>query len=111
MAHPSKVKGDKAELEAARILADHTGWPVRRKLGAGRQDDAGDLDGVPETCVQVKSYRDVTRAVRECLDELPAQQRNAGATFGMGMIRRRGGWAVVMTIEQAATLLREATRP
>src|SRR5690606_27626946 len=62
MANPQKNKGDKAELEAARLLADLTGWPVRRKLGAGRADDTGDLDNVPDTTVQVKDYTDVLRA-------------------------------------------------
>lgn len=110
MPHPAKRRGDKAELDAARLLAELTGWKVRRKLGAGRADDTGDLEGLPETVCQVKSYKDQTRAIRETLDELPAQQRNAGATFAMGMIRRPGGrWAVVMTPEQAMTLLREAT--
>jgi hypothetical protein len=112
MANAAKRKGDAAELEAARLLAELTGWPVRRKLGAGRADDCGDLDGVPQTCVQVKSYADVQRAVRETLDELPAQQANAQATFAAGLIRRRGGnWFAVLTLEQLATLLREATGP
>ena len=43
-----KNKGDAAEREAAKLLAEATGLPVRRKLGAGRQDDVGDLDGVPK---------------------------------------------------------------
>jgi len=108
--HPAKRKGDAAELEAARLLAEHTGWPVRRKLGAGRLDDCGDLDGIPQCCVQVKAYRDITRAVREVLDELPTQQTNAGTTFGFGMVRRPGGrWFAVLTLEQVCCLLREAT--
>src|SRR5512139_4136879 len=112
MTSPSKRKGDKYELEAARQLADLTGWPVRRKLGAGRSDDTGDLDGVPQCCVQVKAYRDITRAIRECLDELPQQQANAGTPFGFGYIRRPGGrWFAVLTDEQIAALLREATTP
>jgi hypothetical protein len=112
MTNSSKSKGDRSELEAARLLAELTGWPVRRKLGAGRLDDTGDLDGVPETTIQVKAYRDIQRAIRECLAELPAQQANAGTTFAMGMIRRPGGrWLVAMTPEQAMTLLREATGP
>jgi hypothetical protein len=108
--HPAKRKGDTAEREAAVLLTQETGWFVRRKLGAGRADDCGDLDGIPETCVQVKSYRDVTRAIREVLDELPQQQTNDGATFAFGMVRRPGGkWFAVLTIEQICTLLREAT--
>jgi hypothetical protein len=110
--NPSKAKGDKAELEACRILADLTGFPARRKLGAGRADDTGDIDGIPDVCGQVKSYRDVMRAVRECLAELPQQQANAGATFAFGAIRRPGGrWFAVMDLEQLATWMREAITP
>ena len=112
MSNPSKNKGDRAELEAARLLADLTGWPVRRKLGAGRADDTGDLDGIPDCTVQVKAYRDITRALRETLAELPVQQANAGTTFAFGMIRLPGGrYAVVLTPEQIATYHREATAP
>jgi hypothetical protein len=112
MAHPSKTKGDRAELEAARLLADLTGWPVRRKLGAGRADDTGDLDGLPDCTVQVKSCKDITRAIREALNETPTQQANAGTTFGAALIRRPGGhYFAALTLQQLATLLREATRP
>lgn len=112
MANSAKRKGDNAELEAARRLAELTGFPVRRKLGAGRTDDTGDLDGIPDTCIQVKAYKDIQRAIRDCLDELPTQQTNAATTFAFGMIRRPGGrWFAVLTDEQIATLLREATTP
>lgn len=111
MTNSAKRKGDKAELEAAGLLSILTGWPVRRKLGAGRADDTGDLHGLPDCVVQVKHFKDVTRAVREALDSCPGQQANAGTTFGMSMIRRPGGrWFVAMSPEQAMTLLREATK-
>jgi hypothetical protein len=111
VANPSKRKGDWSELEIAKILAALTGWPVRRKLGAGRMDDTGDLDGIPDTVAQVKNRpADVLRAVRETLDELPTQQANAGATFGVGFIRRPGGrWFAIQTLEQWATYARETT--
>lgn len=113
MTHPSKRKGDKYELEAAALLAELTGWPVRRKLGAGRADDTGDLDGVPETTVQVKGYpSDLLRSIRETLAELPAQQANAGTPFAAGLIRRPGGrWFAVLTLDQLVALIREATSP
>ena len=112
MANPQKNKGDKAEREAARLLADLTGWNVRRKLGAGRADDTGDLDNVPDTTVQVKNYTDVLRAIREGLPALRVQQANAGTPFAALLVRRRGGhWAAVMDLDQLAALLREATAP
>lgn len=110
MTNSSKAKGDRAELEIARILHDLTGDPVRRKLGAGRTDDTGDLDGLTDTTAQVKSYADPARAIREGLAVVEQQQANAGTTFGVVFVRRRGGdWAAVMTIGQFATWYREAT--
>ena len=108
MTSPSKVKGDNAEREIAKLLSDLLGLPVRRKLGAGRFDDCGDLDGIPDTCAQVKNYRDVGRAIREAVDDLPTQVANAGATHGVAFIRRPGGrWLAVMDVPTWATLIRE----
>ncbi len=105
-------KGGAAEREAALILADLTGFPVRRKLGAGRLDDEGDLEGIPETTVQVAWWptRGVLRAVREKPPQAEQQAINAGTPFSAAMIRMHGGvWRIVLTPEAFATLLREAT--
>ena len=113
MAHPSKRKGDAAELDAARQLADLTGFPIRRKLGAGRTDDTGDLWGIPDTVIQIKAYTDCQRAIREGLPELRQQQANAQVPFAALLVRRHGKkeWVAVMALDQFATLLREATQP
>jgi hypothetical protein len=108
----AKHKGDRAELEAAAILHDLTGWPVRRQLGAGRLDDVGDLTGVPSTVVQVASWSDALRAIREKPPEAEQQRQRACATFCMTMVRLRGGvWRVVMSPEQFAVWAREAINP
>ncbi len=110
MPHPSKRKGDAAELEAARLLADLTGYPVRRKLGAGRTDDEGDLEGVPDCTIEVKNYADLARAIDAGLTDSVREQANAGTAFGAAMVRRRGGrWFVALTVEQFCALHREAT--
>jgi hypothetical protein len=107
--HPSKRKGDRAELEVQELIRGLLGFPARRKLGAGRSDDIGDIDGVPDTVVQVVNYADVNRAIREKLPETTAQQARAGATFGATFVRRRGGsYVVVLTPDQWATYCREA---
>lgn len=112
MTSPQKRKGDVAELEIARILHDLTGWPVRRKLGAGRTDDEGDLEGIPDTVVQVANWADVNRAIRQKPVEAEQQRHNAGATFAVTLIRLRGGvWRAVLTPEQLATWMREAIEP
>lgn len=108
MTNPQKAKGDRAELEVARLLHDELGLPVRRKLGAGRADDAGDLDGLPMICAQVKNFANTTRAINDALNDLPEQTSNAGATWGVGFIRRPGGrWVVVMDIPTWCSMYRE----
>ena len=110
MTNPQKAKGDAAELEVARLIADLTGWNVKRKLGAGRADDTGDLYGVPETTVQVKNFTDCNRAIREGLIDLEIQMTNSGDTFGVLLVRRRGGrWIAVMPLAMWATYAREAS--
>ena len=108
MTNSSKQKGDAAERECAQLIAELTGHPARRKLGAGRADDTGDIDGVPATVVQVANWGDVARAVREKPTGAEAQRVNAGATFTCTWVRFRGGlWRVVLTPEQWATYHRE----
>lgn len=112
MTNANKNKGDIAEREIAGILADLTGWPVRRKLGAGRKDDEGDLEGIPDTVIQVANWANVLAAVRTKPVEAEQQRHNAGATFAATLIRMRGGvWRAVLTPEQLCTLLREAINP
>lgn len=110
MAHPSKRKGDGAEREIAKILAELTGWPVKRRGECGAPKDIGDLVGVPDTCMEVK-YRpdDVARSTREGLQQLRVEQNNAGCIFGVLFVRRRGGhWMAVMDLDQWATVMRAA---
>lgn len=101
MTSPSKRKGDKAELELQGILRRHLGVPARRALGAGRKDDIGDITGLPGTVIQVASYTDLVRAVREKVPECVRQQEVAGVQFGATFVRRYGGqWIVVQTVPQ-----------
>jgi hypothetical protein len=107
MANPPKKKGDRGELEAAAILTDLLGLPVRRKLGAGRADDTGDLDGVPGHVVQVPSWKDTAAAARVKPPEAEQQRINAQADHAATLVRFRGGtWRVVLTLEQWARYLR-----
>lgn len=110
MTNPQKAKGDRAERECAAMIEALTGWPARRKLGAGRSDDTGDIDGVPDTVIQVKSYADAGRAIRDALAGLEAQRSNANATHAVAFIRRPGGrWFAVLEPEHWATYAREAS--
>jgi hypothetical protein len=129
MTGPGKRKGDKAELEVQGLLRELLGVPARRKLGAGRRDDVGDIDGVPNTVIQVvNAPSDTLRAVREkpveceqqrdradrakprvVLDFARGETRVPGPTFAATFVRLRGGeYRVVLTPEQWATYWREA---
>lgn len=110
MANPNKRKGDTAERQAAQLLSDLLGVPVRRQLGAGRADDVGDLDGVPGHVVQVASWADAAAAARIKPPAAEQQRINAGADHAATLVRFRGGtWRVVLTLEQWARYL-EAIR-
>lgn len=112
MTNSAKDKGDRAERELSTLLNNLLGVNARRKLGAGRMDDEGDIDGVPDTTIQVADWANVTSAVRIKPVECVQQQERAGTTFGVTAIRLRGGdWRFVMTAEQFATIWREATQP
>lgn len=117
MANRSKAKGDRAELEVQGLLQDLLGVPARRKLGAGRLDDTGDIEGVPDTCIQVVSYTDIGRAIREKLPACETQRQRAWRAqpdphriiFAATFVRRPGGkYVVVLTPEQWAEYWREA---
>jgi hypothetical protein len=110
----SKRKGDRAELEVQALLREALGVPARRKLGAGRRDDIGDIDGVPNTVIQVVDWKDIAAAVRakpnECERQRVEYERLVGEpTFGATFVRLRGGdYRVVLTTDQFFALWREA---
>jgi hypothetical protein len=109
MSNPSKRKGDRAELGVQALIRDLLGWPARRKLGAGRLDDIGDIDGVPDTVIQVADWKDTIAALRLKPLECEVQQERAGATFGATFLRLRGGgYRVILTETQWATYARES---
>ena len=106
MSNSTKAKGDRAELEAAELLTSILGIPVRRKLGAGRIDDTGDLDGVPNHAIQVANWADTAAAARIKPPQAEQQAINANLPLSATLIRFRGGtWRVVLTVEQWASYL------
>lgn len=101
MTSPSKAKGDRAEREVEKLLRE-LGYPqARRKLGAGRQDDMGDIEGVLGCTIQVCDWKDVVRAVRQKPLECEEQRLRAGTDYGATFVRLWGGeYRVVLTLEQ-----------
>ncbi len=109
MANSSKNKGDAAEREAAALLTELLGTQVRRKLGAGRTNDAGgdtgDLEGVAGFALQVASWKDTSAAAIQKPLGAEEQRINAGCEHAATLVRFRGGtWRVVMTPEQFAAI-------
>lgn len=107
--HPSKAKGDKAEREVQALLQEHLGMG-RRMLGAGRKDDKGDIEGIPNTVIQVANWPgDYLGAVRHKPVEAELQRIRAGVPFAWTFVRLNGGiYRVVQTPEQAFAMWREA---
>lgn len=96
MAHPSKRKGDKAELEAVQYLVasvpDLVVADPMRMLGAGRRDDVGDLRVFPDTAVQVRFYALAKLAVglRSAACDAASQAANARYPHHLGMVKYPG---------------------
>jgi hypothetical protein len=107
--NPAKSKGDRAERELGKIFSELSGFTVRRKLGAGRLDDSGDLEGLPQTCLQAKDHVTYDR-IPSHIRQLEIQRQNAGCPFAALLTRYRGGiWIAHMSTDHLLTLHREAT--
>jgi hypothetical protein len=89
MTNRAKQKGDKGEREAVAVLKalapDLALENAQRKLGAGRREDTGDLVVLPDVTVQVKTYAEVTTALREAASGAEAQSARAGTSFALGI--------------------------
>lgn len=108
MANPSKRRGTDAEV---RLLAwlHGNGHPEAVRNPPAGSKDVGDLtcklwssrvvDLDPDTpggwkydpiVIEVKSFKDVARAINEGLAELDAEMANAGTSHGVLVLKRRG---------------------
>lgn len=111
MANPQKRRGDRAELEAAKLISALLDCEAERELGAGRRDDRGDIRGVPRTTIQVVHWEDVARALRVKPIEVGLQRLNDRKEFAATFIRLRGGlFRVALTPDQWAALMKEVLK-
>jgi hypothetical protein len=85
----SKRKGDQGEREAVEVLCrlapDLVTPKPRRKLGAGRHDDVGDLDVFCDVAVQVKTLGTSTAALRQAAQGAVQQALRANLPLHLGM--------------------------
>lgn len=110
MSNANKRKGDRAEI-AVRDAFRALGFPHTERTRAGHPDDHGDMWLAPGLMAQVK---DVGKPEYGVWLEETEQQRAAGKADRAVLVHKRRGvadpahWFVVMTVEQAADLLRAA---
>jgi hypothetical protein len=103
VANRNKNKGDRAERELATRLTELLNRPMRRMLGAGRQDDIGDIDGIDDTAIQVKHWNDITAAITTGMTQLEQQRQNKHAEHSVLFIKHRThGWLAVTTLGEWA---------
>ena len=108
MTNKAKIKGDKAEREAASLLSELLGIRVERRFGAGQKLDTGDLDGIPNTVVQVCDLANKNDAVLRKPREAEIQRKNAGVDHAITMVRFKkikgqeegDNWRIVLTPQQ-----------
>lgn len=110
MTNSSKDKGDRGELEVQALLRERLNLPtIRRALGAGRKDDIGDIDNVPNTAIQVAWWKDVSAAIRAKTVEVEEQRKRRRVRFAASFIRfPRGPWFVALSVEQWVRLWKYA---
>ena len=111
MTSPQARKGGAFERAVYGYLAGQLGHIVKRPRVTTR--DVGDIHAAG-AAIECKCYpRDLTRAIRDALNEAPAAAENAGLPFGVGCVKRPGvtdpsSQLVVMTLDVFTRLLREA---
>lgn len=85
----AKAKGDRGEREAVAMLCqlapDLVLPNARRKLGAGRRDDIGDLEVFPDVTIQVKTMANVVTALRDAALGAEEQAARARTTYQVGI--------------------------
>lgn len=107
MTNANKAKGDRFERSCAQYLTDNTKFTVRRRFGAGANEDRGDLEGLPGMIIQACDWANKTDALRQKPPEADLQaQRTSPDTIGVTAIKLRGGkMRFVFTEEAFATLI------
>ena len=105
MSNYPKAKGTKAEGQAVLFL--RRWWPTAERRALSGSQDKGDVSG-PPFVVEVKHCK--SWRVPQWLDELRAEQKNAGEPFGIILARRphREGFTAIMSERTLSHLLDSA---
>lgn len=110
MSTPSKRKGDAHERAIAEYLVEQ-GWRHAERRKAGSTIDKGDLYGILGCVVEAKNEKRIDLA--GYMKELEVEMRNAKATTGAAIVKKRGTMNVadyyaVMPVSVWVELLKKA---
>lgn len=109
----SSQRGAQAERDAAALINDllFGGQErVKRKLGAGRAEDTGDLHGLEGFCLQVAARANLGEVLQIKALQCEAQQAHAQEPFGVTVMKlpprpgKPSQWRFVMTPDQFADI-------
>ena len=90
MTSRSKAKGDRAERLAAELLTERTRYTVKRRFGAGQEQDEGDLYGIPGVALQICDWKDKSAALHQKPPQCDEQAKNALAEFCAALLIQIG---------------------
>ena len=109
MSNPQKAKGSQWERDVVKYLKETGHRWVERAYGAGRQDDRGDITGLPGWVLECKNHKAMDLA--GWIAEANVERANANAEYTVVVVKRKGKPAangyVVMELEQFSRILRE----
>lgn len=102
----AKTKGRETENLAATWLANRLGYSIERRRLSGSAD-RGDLSGLPDTVVEVKSAAHWSPL--RWLREAETERQNDKARLGVVVARPKGkpnpdDWVVIMSMDSFAEL-------
>lgn len=104
MTTPAKRKGARGESEVIRLWEDG-GFPQAQKTPDGAMLDRGDVAGIPNLTVEVKTYTDFADAVSRGLLDLAREKQNNKTPWGVLFAKRRNkGWVAVMPADEFVAL-------
>jgi hypothetical protein len=99
----SSNKGETGEREIAALMAELTGFDVRRKVRQHHGDS--DLEGIPGWSVKVKRHAKATRAtVRAWWDQTVTQSQSYGAIPVLLYRQDRDEWRAVWPVAVLLTM-------
>ena len=88
MANPSKIKGTRFESDVVQFLQAN-GYPFAERRALAGTVDKGDVTGLgPDWVIECKAVREIT--LSSFVDEAEVERVNAGATYGVAVVKRRG---------------------